>query len=1074
MNEKCSLDNLSRYLRVIGLLSLIIILIIVVYYYLQSNRSKILEKYESYALRECKVYFTEGDTNIKNCDITQETSNYTGTCSYRFDGWNEFDTYTDNDGKTITYPKKVYTQTRTNTNDFNNPMFTNNCFKAYTDETCLSNTPNDNCIPPEFEYNANNVVRYDEPGTSGNTAVGTNIYGGLRYSSMQFLNTADARYNNTNLISSICDVAPNDALGSLKDKVFYMFEFNGTTNKLENIRSVTLDSNQTTFSPVSSDNVLTNLPPRPTDASFYGIQYDATNRNLPIKIFKKNNIPRNVAVFKFNYMSYICTNSQIKNYMRANRIIIPEKFIKYGSSTTPNYSKNVSIGNMTINNDWRWSNYSSTDFNVDYSDMLKTDLRTSRDAREDEIYNSPANVSARANAKTAYLKAKQEYDDASDAQVNFSTNYKRFSSLIGLQKPNSITKLFNYKLGYKTTSINNYITIPAGTTATKIDNSSDVCIQFPYTSDTTGSGQTQYTLTSPTGGVVCDVLIVGGGGGGNMIIGGGGGGGAVLYATGVTIPAGSYTIKVGKGGSRNVNGSQSEAFGAICLGGGSQPNTSWPTPIGGRAGGSGSGGSSGDVAGTFSGGGVGASTKGTILSSGTLYNGSSGGNGCQLASSGSRPGGGGGGGGARTAGKNAVPIEYSTRQNWINAGSPGAGGNGVLINITGTGYYWGAGGGGGIHVGQGGADGGLGGGGGGSTQGSSGGLGGTGGISAGGNGGSGPPQDGGNGGAHTGSGGGGSTFTGTSGSSGGSGVIIIRFKIKEGINNNSLGVLTDNTSSSDTDITTTTTLNKSNIRANILSSFIFLQRGKYKIRAGLASPDNILYSELIIYDNTTNNIVYSYGDNKQSYIIDINDAKFYKLAFRYIYCNFTNDNINLSSFKIQCDNQGLDLTNYLFGGVNINVDYRNSTIMNLLTNVRYEDNNDTSYNKIRVHLDTINFFNINALKDESKRTKDYMDTGLDAIIRATYATDASIININSFVNKINSLKSSNNRINYVSELPTTSPSIYKDITIDEIFGKNFDRLITKDKVKDYNALFNANLNTRAPPTKKIYVEAFAA
>ena len=42
-----------------------------------------------------------------------------------------------------------------------------------------------------------------------------------------------------------------------------------------------------------------------------------------------------------------------------------------------------------------------------------------------------------------------------------------------------------------------------------------------------------------------------------------------------------------------------------------------------------------------------------------------------------------------------------------------------------------------------------------------------------------------------------------------------------------------------------------------------------------------------------------------------------------------------------------------------------------------------------------------------------------------------------------------------------------------MFGKNFDRLITKDKVKDYNALFNANLNTRAPLTKKIYVEAVA-
>ena len=1051
------------YLRVTGLLSLIIILIIVVYYYLQSNRSKILEKYESYALRECKVYFTEGDTNIKNCDITQETSNYTGTCSYRFDGWNEFDTYTDNDGKTITYPKKVYTQTRTNTNDFNNPMFTNNCFKAYTDETCLSNTPNDNCIPPEFEYNANNVVRYDEPGTSGNTAVGTNIYGGLRYSSMQFLNTADARYNNTNLISSICDVAPNDALGSLKDKVFYMFEFNGTTNKLENIRSVTLDSNQTTFSPVSSDNVLTNLPPRPTDASFYGIQYDATNRNLPIKIFKKNNIPRNVAVFKFNYMSYICTNSQIKNYMRANRIIIPEKFIKYGSSTTPNYSKNISIGNMTINNDWRWSNYSSADFNVDYSDMLKTDLRTSRDAREDEIYNSPANITARANAKTAFLKAKQEYDDASYAQVNFSTNYKRFSSLIGLQKPNSITKLFNYKLGYRTTSINNFnISIPQGATATKVG--SDLCIIFNNAAQAS-------QLTIPTGGAICDIFMIGGGGGGGNNCGGGGGAGACIVAIGQTINAGNYTITIGAGGAgaivNNANGTS---------GGDSSIGSLYVA----KGGGGGAGGNNDAITGGCGGGacgGYGTTSTNRLPGSLNVVNGitniapsttstyvvlgTSGGNSQNLK--------GGGGGGSGANGANPTGAFPST------SAFAGTGGNGVFqvaINSTtydlrsyftnngtfgvqdgSTGNYFigGGGGAGGYNLGI---------------------------LVAGGKGGGGNGYDG-NGvngfaaTANTGGGGGSGGGNYGDGGNGGSGLVIIRIKIKESINNNTLGALTDNTSSSDTDITTTTTLDKSKIKTNVLSSFIFLQRGKYKIRTSLASPDNILYSELIIYDNTTNNIIYSYGDNKQSYIIDINYGKFYKLAFRYIYCNLTNDNINLSSFKIQCDNQGLDLTNYLFGGVNINVDYRNSSIMNLLTNVRYEDNNDTSYNKIRVHLDTINFFNINALKDESKRTKDYMDTGLDAIIRATYATDASIINLNSFINRISSLKSNNNAVNYVSELPTTSPSIYKDITIDEIFGKNFDRLITKDKVKDYSALFNANLNTRAPPTKKIYVEAVA-
>ena len=1092
MNEKCSLDNLSRYLRVIGLLSLIIILIIVVYYYLQSNRSKILEKYESYALRDCKVYFTEGDENIKNCDITQETSNYTGTCSYRFDGWNEFDTYTDNDGKTITYPKKVYTQTRTNTNDFNNPMFTNNCFKAYTDETCLSNTPNDNCIPPEFEYNANNVVRYDEPGTSGNTAVGTNIYGGLRYSSMQFLNTADARYNNTNLISSICDVAPNDALGSLKDKVFYMFEFNGTTNKLENIRSVTLDSNQTTFSPVSSDNVLTNLPPRPTDASFYGIQYDATNRNLPIKIFKKNNIPRNVSVFKFNYMSYICTNSQIKNYMRANRIIIPEKFIKYGSSTTPNYSKNISISNnMIIKKDWKWSDYSSADFNVDYSDMLNTDLTTSIEERKRAIklsYKEREDI-----AEKEYDTAKDVFEAASQSRTDFAINNPTFSSLIGKRNATSTSSIFDYKKGYNTSSINGLnISIPQGVTATKIG--SDVCIVFPY-SDTAATKD--YTFTTSEN-ITCDILVVGGGGGGSGGHGGGGGAGQLVLIKDAVLNQ-SYTIRVGKGG---IGGRSSELansypstkgtnslFGSVIAeGGGSSTSVSAD-----KNGGSGAGAdwwtSDGGT------GGVGLKdTNVDTFSSGSVY--SRGNDGSSNA-----PGGGGGAGGAgngRSGGNGLSGISeigFDFLQSF---------GQSVGEYISGENKVYFAGGGAGQSNT---ATGGKGGGGAGGTLG--------GGVAAP----SGLPNTGGGGG-----GGGGSSGTG---GNGGSGIVIIRIKIN---NNNIITPFKTldtniNTFYSNEPSNTSITIDASSIQSKILTTFVFLQKGYYyfkpDINGGGYHSSMMIYSDLLLFDEANSDaskrpptynarIVYknNNGDlkvfNKRIYIPD---SKFYKLAYRYTICNTTTNRIS-ANFVLDCNyravepalnpdeyvnlnsnvNNAIDnyiglnnisfngsLIDYLFCGVNLNNNYTNNqVIMSSLSNVKYGDNNNNTYANIITYLDSINFFNIAYLQKDMNTKKNYMDVVLPAMIIAEYGTDDNIQNILKFITIINELKSNRVNVNYGSHLPTTSPSIYKDITIDEIFGKNFDRLITKDKVKDYNALFNANLNTRAPPTKKIYVEAVAA
>ena len=312
-----------------------------------------------------------------------------------------------------------------------------------------------------------------------------------------------------------------------------------------------------------------------------------------------------------------------------------------------------------------------------------------------------------------------------------------------------------------------------GTTITTVPGTFDRCILFTYTGDSVGlTGQTQYTFTT-TERLNCDILIVGGGGGGDKFVGGGGGGGAVLYATNIDIPIGSYTIKVGKGGDVNQNGTSTEAFGATCLGGGSTLFVDWSTANNGREGGSGSGGSAGGSTGT--GGGVGTSTKGTLLNSATLYNGNTGGNGLgQIGISSpyfGQPVCSGGGGGAGSAGLSSKQVHYTTRSSWIADGKPGTGGDGVQINITGTTYYWGAGGGGSsydTHAG----DGGLGGGGGGASSYSRcpEGFAGTGGINNGNNGTTG--DVGGNAGNSTGSGGGGGSVAGK----GGSGIVIIRYR----------------------------------------------------------------------------------------------------------------------------------------------------------------------------------------------------------------------------------------------------------------------------------------------------------
>jgi len=163
MIPKCSLNGFNPLLQLLGLLFMAIILVAVVFYYLQISHSNILEKYQSgaidvstidykneedpgdrstfpqdkypgaktelvgdqsadatkpdtttdiYKFRECKVYFTN---DVNGCDTQADTP--TKTCSYKFDGWLEFDTYTDINGATLTYPKKKYDPNASNTNE---------------------------------------------------------------------------------------------------------------------------------------------------------------------------------------------------------------------------------------------------------------------------------------------------------------------------------------------------------------------------------------------------------------------------------------------------------------------------------------------------------------------------------------------------------------------------------------------------------------------------------------------------------------------------------------------------------------------------------------------------------------------------------------------------------------------------------------------------------------------------------------------------------------------------------------------------------------------------------------------
>jgi hypothetical protein len=233
--------------------------------------------------------------------------------------------------------------------------------------------------------------------------------------------------------------------------------------------------------------------------------------------------------------------------------------------------------------------------------------------------------------------------------------------------------------------------------------------------------QTPHTIYFPVN-TTCDILIVGGGGGGGGSIGGGGGGGSVIYSTNITIPSGSYSILVGKGGNGGVNqtdgsnGFNTVAFGATAVGGGrgGDYDVSNSESSGGSGGGEGGGANNNQ-------GGVGvAGLKGsnTIPNTSPLFTNyqyyvNDGGLAFYQNAANLNATRGGGGGGAGTAGG-------AGGGNAIDTTTQGLGGDGIPISISGNAVYYGAGGGGGGHKGSNsqvlGKSGGLGGGGNGGNE----------------------------------------------------------------------------------------------------------------------------------------------------------------------------------------------------------------------------------------------------------------------------------------------------------------------------------------------------------------------
>ena len=842
---------------------------------------------DKYELRDCKVYFTD-DTGA--CDGQGDNGK---TCSYNFDGWQEFATYTDKNGNIIEYPKKIYKQDASNTDALINSYFTSKCFKKFDN--------NGDGGPKPFEYTENNLVKYDSKGSTNNTEIDTNVFAGKKYTSMQFLNNPTNTGDNfNNVLDSICSIRYNP-LKDLVGKKFYKFVLKAD-NTIGQILKVELNAAQTAFDTIKNDNGTDrNALLDFSSLGSHGLKF-VTNDATQLEVFISSaNIRKPVNVYKFNYVSYLCPPTkmaQITNFVKTSTNINLTDFIEFGKqtenirATEPNPFTFPYLDKLTANRYYT--------ANTDYKAAMIQELKDKRDEKEKSL-------------NTDLLKDKkaiQDKIDKKEAEITTSYNtrnrfyitdgtFKQVINLVKTDKNNNTYKIFNYYKGYTNNNLSK-IPIPTGCEFI-MQNSADICLVFKNKGDT----QTSYSFTVPDGGYTCDILIVGGGGGGGHF-GGGGGGGGILFGAKISLNSNTnVSIKVGNGGTggdafTNFNNGTNGYDSSITInsteyiavgGGGGGTRTNQALGKTGNAGGSGGGGShSNDTSYPGMGG---QSNKKSYANFQSFGN--SGGRGRPTTGGSAPDHASGGGGGAGSVGSD---FSYST-----GGGNGGAGKEFISFFGSSVGHNgWFSGGGGGNTY-QGGGNRGYG-------------NGGNGLLGGGGSGG----YDGGweisadNGLPNTGGGGGGGKWDGgpaedINGGHGGSGIVIIMIKrilqSPPSSIDNYYNITQDNKKG--------VSLAPNTIQTDIITAFVFLQQGYYRFRADLGTTQNgahpsIKYANLMIYDESSfdaTTSTYKYGivfrynteslkmdDLKPAHLkpyIYIPTSKFFKIAYYYLSHNVSNN-----------------------------------------------------------------------------------------------------------------------------------------------------------------------------------------
>jgi hypothetical protein len=604
MIQKCSIENINSSMHYFGLIILAIIVCIVFIYYIKITNTEHQEIIERYSENKIEApYLKTGDLansqeQVHNYDATLIDTTFptlnslatsTATlrpCQIHFnkdetnkyiyeDGWKELGEIKTGENTIYKVPYKIFGNNFNNDSKFINFTETSTCFKVKDDGKGKVNT---------YKYKSNDLIKYNL-----NSYVKIKETGGVEneYMQMNFVkqdvNSAD-NYR-SKAIDSICSYRYNPDL-NLQNLKLYRFKINNTTdNNVEEINKISIEdknNNDVTVEKSLDYSVLLG-----DNGSSY--DFDSSGKiTYTVKEFKEDYfIP--VKIYKFN-RNLLC-NDEIKSYEIHNKQINTGLLIESLSLTETIHNTNIlavanisdadkaeiiRLENLLNFNDFKGNIEEYANSKLSNTYKLKEQLLTAMLHNTYKLI-AKANIDIAKKYSEELNKNKEREIEANSFIDSINTIDKLIKTYLDIPKPSQLPILEKIigtterKLFYKNCAgIMDYKeqNIVPDTSTSKMNNIEVVAdVKNPiyetkiYRIDT-------YNKTIRFGeDTVCEILLVGGGGGGcdawkafYGYPGGGGGAGALIHLKNYVLPAGTYNIYVGNGGSGSFGVSGASSY----------------------------------------------------------------------------------------------------------------------------------------------------------------------------------------------------------------------------------------------------------------------------------------------------------------------------------------------------------------------------------------------------------------------------------------------------------------------------------------------------------------------------------